>query len=189
MNQNNPESADDIIKACCNWLDDIVIGENFCPFAKRERERGSIRFALAPQAALESALQFFADELLLLDDDPAIETSLLIYPQGFDDFDDYLELLEYAQEVLASIGFEGRYQLASFHPRYCFEGCAEDDAENYTNRSPWPILHLIREDSVSRAADNYPAIDEIPRRNIEHARKIGRHALRQRLQNCYPTSS
>lgn len=172
---------ENIITACRRWVDDVVIRENFCPFAKREQDKGSVRYCVATGNGLEQAVQFFADELMRLDDTPETETTLAIYPTGFDDFDDYLELLELAQEVLESIGYEGRYQIASFHPDYCFEGAAEDAAENYTNRSPFPMLHLLREASLSQALANYPNPESIPERNVAHARELGRTELQGRL--------
>ncbi len=172
-----------IIIHCRNWINDVVIGLNFCPFAKPEMDRERVRFTVSDHAPLEQNLQFFADELLTLDDKPETETSLLIFPYGMEDFDDYLELLELSQEILASIGFEGKFQLASFHPDYCFDGCEPEAAENYTNRSPWPMLHLIREDSVTRAVENYPEAEKIPERNIALARKLGSEAMQKMLDN------
>jgi len=184
MKPTNP-TAENILDACQNWVDTVVIGENFCPFAKRERDRDSIRYSIAPSDKLEVAIQFFADELLFIDENPDTETSLLIFPASFDHFDDYLELLELSQEVLESIGFEGRFQLASFHPEYCFEGCSEDDAENYTNRSPYPMLHLIREESLEKALKSVQSPESIPERNVAHAKKLGIETLRKLLDSCY----
>lgn len=185
MKPNNP-TTEAILDACQNWVDKVVIGENFCPFAKRERDRDSIRYSLASADKLEPCIQFFADELLFLDDNTDVETSLLIFPKAFDDFDDYLELLELSQEVLESIGFEGKYQLASFHPDYCFDGCNTDDPENYTNRSPYPMLHLIREESLENALKSVQSPESIPERNIAHAKKLGIETLRKLLDDCYP---
>ena len=170
-----------IIRECRRWVEDVVIGLNFCPFAKPPMAKDRVRFSVSPHQKLEENLQFFADELLRLDESAATETTLAIFPSGFEDFDDYLELLELAQEILSSIGFEGKYQLASFHPDYCFEGCDESAPENYTNRSPWPMLHLIREDSVSRAVENYPDAEKIPERNIACARELGQETLQSML--------
>ena len=181
MEQTQRWTHESIIAACRGWVDKVVVAENFCPFAKREQDKGSVRYCVATGNGLEQAVQFFADELMRLDDTPEIETTLAIYPTGFEDFDDYLELLELAQEVLESIGYEGRYQIASFHPEYCFEGVEEDAAENYTNRSPFPMLHLLREASLSQALANYPAPESIHERNVEHARQLGRDELQGRL--------
>jgi hypothetical protein len=185
MNTIDTNQQTQIIDACQAWVDKVIIAHNFCPFAKRERDLDSIRYALAPNSELEPCIQFFADQLLQLDEDDKIETSLLIFAHGFEDFDIYLELLELSQEVLASIGFEGKYQLASFHPDYCFEGNEPDDADNYTNRSPYPMLHLIREDSVARAIASHPDASNIPQRNIAHAKELGKEKMQSILQSCY----
>lgn len=184
MTANTPTNSNDIIQACQKWLDTIIIAHNFCPFAKRERDRDSIRYALATSLKLEQCLQMVADELIFLDDNPATETSLLIFAQGFEDFDTYLELLELGQEVLASLNYEGRYQLASFHPNYCFEGCDDGDVENYTNRSPYPLLHLLREESLTTAIDNHPDPESIPLNNIDLTKENGLDKHKALLADC-----
>lgn len=185
MTSNTPVDPNDIISACQKWLDTIIIAHNFCPFAKRERDRDSIRYALAASPKLEQCLQMVADELIYLDDNPRTETSLLIFASGFENFDNYLELLELGNEVLASLNYEGRYQLASFHPDYCFEGCNEDDVENYTNRSPYPLLHLLREESLTVAIDNHPAPESIPQRNIDLTVENGLDQHKTLLADCF----
>ncbi|MDO6461608.1 DUF1415 domain-containing protein [Granulosicoccaceae sp. 1_MG-2023] len=181
MPQAQQWTIERIIAASRQWVDEVVIKENFCPFAKREQDQGRIRYCVATGNGLEQAVQFFADELLRLDEEAQIETTLAIYPTGFEDFDDYLELLELAQQVLESIGYEGRYQIASFHPDYCFEGAEEDDAANYTNRSPFPMLHLLREAGLNQALANYPDPESIPARNVAHAQALGREELQGRI--------
>lgn len=187
MTANTPANANQILQACQKWLDTIIIAHDFCPFAKRERDREAIRYSLAASPKLEQCLQMVADELIYLDDNPGTETSLLIFAEGFEDFDIYLELLELGQEVLASLGYEGRYQLASFHPSYCFEGCGEDDVENYTNRSPYPLLHLLREESLTVAIDNHPDPESIPQRNIDLTKENGLDKHKTLLADCFKT--
>ena len=125
------------------WLDTVIISYNLCPFAQRERERGSIRFSVVFQTEIEECLLNMIQECEQLDSDEAIETSLLIYAKAFVSFDDYLDFLALAEDLLFEQGYEGVYQLASFHPHYCFEDAGLDDPANYTNRSPSPMLHLI----------------------------------------------
>ncbi len=174
------------LSACQNWVEKVIIAHNFCPFAKRERDRDSIRYILSPYTTLEHCLQFFADELLYLEDNHSVETSLLVFANGFEDFDQYLELLELSQDVLESIGFSEKFQLASFHPDYCFEGCKEDDVENYSNRSPFPMLHLLREKTVTQVLANYPSPEEIPLRNIAYAKALGLETMKRLLKSSYP---
>lgn len=162
----------DPIAATADWIESVVVGYNFCPFAKRELRRGRVRYALAEGGA-ESALACVLAECQHLDADPDTETTLLILPDGFDDFEEYLDLTAMAEDLLAELGYEGVYQIASFHPGYRFADADADDAGNYTNRSPYPMLHLLREDGLSRAIDAYPDADAIPENNIATARALG----------------
>jgi hypothetical protein len=117
-----------------------------------------------------------------METDSVIETSFLILPIGYENFDSYLSMIEGMEELLVDEGYEGIYQLASFHPSYCFEGSSDTDPANYTNRSPYPMIHIIREESVSKVLSTYPDADNIPIRNIEFARQKGlqyMHALFQ----------
>ena len=166
------------------WLKTVVIDLNFCPFAKREFERGSIRYAVVDHSSIEDCLQNLVDEALLLDNDEAIETSLLIFAESFSEFDDFLEFLELANALMIEQGYEGIYQLASFHPYYRFEGEPPDDPANFTNRSPYPMLHLIRESSIENALQYYPAPESIPERNIELARSKGLARMQSLLDEC-----
>ena len=119
-----------------------------------------------------------------LDKDDQIETSLLAYPDAFYDFETYLGLVELAEDLLIEQGYEGVYQLASFHPDYRFAETAEDDPANYTNRSPYPMLHLLRESAVEKALENYSQPERIPQRNIETARTMGLEKMQQMLGAC-----
>ena len=166
------------------WLKQVIIGFNFCPFAKREFDRGSIRFSVIRDSQLEACLQGLIDECILLDKDTDIETSLLIFPKAFSEFDDFLDFVDLANALLVEQGYEGTYQLANFHPDYCFEGSDENDAANYTNRAPYPMLHIIREASLENALKNYPDPETIPERNIALARKTGLEKMQQLLASC-----
>ena len=179
-----PAADDLVVRHTRSWVESIVIGCNFCPFAQREMARGSVRFQVVRAVAPEACLQALVDECVTLDRDPAIETTLVIYPDAVQDFDDFLGLLELAEALLPAQGYEGIYQLASFHPQYCFAGAGNDDAANYTNRSPYPVLHLLREASLARALASYPHPEKIPEQNIDRARRIGLAQLQARLDAC-----
>lgn len=175
-----------IISATQAWLKSLIIDYNVCPFAKREWERGSISFAVNRDTDIEDCLEHLIQECERLDSDDGIETTLLIYPDAFTAFDHYLDYLDLAERLLIEQGYEGVYQLASFHPDYCFEGAALDDPANYTNRSPYPMLHLLREASIERAVAAYPHPENIPGRNIELTRALGLAKMQALLAACYP---
>ncbi|MCP5358498.1 MAG: DUF1415 domain-containing protein [Pseudomonadales bacterium] len=155
------------------WLEEAVIGLNLCPFARREHEQGRIHFAVCEETDAEALLLSFATELLRLEQDAQIETTLLIFARALADFDDYLDLLDMAQAWLEEQGLEGVYQLASFHPDYVFADSPETDAANCTNRAPWPVIHLLREESVEQAVAAHRDTAAIPERNIALAREKG----------------
>jgi hypothetical protein len=175
-----------LIAATQTWLKTIIIEYTICPFAKRELERGSIRFSINHDTEIENCLLNLMLECDRLDTDSSIETTLLIYDSAFTAFDDYLDFLELAETLMCEQGYEGIYQLASFHPDYCFEGSARDDPANYTNRSPYPMLHLLRETSIERAVATYPHPENIPQRNIELTRELGLAKMQALLAACYP---
>lgn len=170
-----------VIKATRYWLEHTVIGFNFCPFAKREFVRQSIRYWVSDADKIEQALEDLLTSISELEQDASIETTLVILPKGFADFEDYLDLLDMANELLAMQELEGVFQLASFHPDYCFEGQLKHDPANYTNRSPYPMLHLLREASIEKALEFVDDPDAIPERNIEYARKLGVDILKDQL--------
>ncbi len=175
------ELSANIERATRAWLEEAVIGLNLCPFARREYEGGRVRFVVCEDAKTEEMLLNFAAELERLERDPSIETTLLIFAQGLDDFYDFLDLLEMAHGWLNDQSLEGVYQLASFHPRYQFEGTSKNDPSNYTNRSPWPIIHLLREASVEGAVAAHPDTAQIPERNVAMAREKGDEFWRELL--------
>jgi hypothetical protein len=178
-----------LITTTQNWLKTIIIAYNICPFAKRELDRGSIRFSSNHDAEIESCLLDLMLECDLLDTDSSVETTLLIYDSAFTKFDDYLDFLELAETLLIEQGYEGIYQLASFHPDYCFVGAEPDDPANYTNRSPYPMLHILREASIEQAVATYPHPENIPQRNIELTRELGLVKMQALLSACYPFNS
>jgi len=167
------------------WLESLVIELNLCPFAKRELVKDRVRFAVTPAASEAALLQALHVELQLLEQDASIETTLLIHPQVLQAFSDYNQFLNAADNLLAGMGMDGVFQIASFHPDYQFGGTAPDDAENYTNRSPYPLLHLLREASLERVIADTLDVAEIPVRNIALMNGMGREQLQQLLQSCF----
>lgn len=174
-----------IINHTKSWLSSFIIHYNICPFAKHEYNRESIHYEVIESADLENCLKSVYLACIHLDTEIDTETSLIIFPTTFSDFDHYLDFLELAESLLYDQGYEGIYQLASFHPDYCFEGEKQNDPANYTNRSPYPMLHLIREISIEKALNTYPHPERIPERNIKLARQLGRESLQTILQKCY----
>ncbi|MDW3647434.1 MAG: DUF1415 domain-containing protein [Bacteroidia bacterium] len=156
-----------------DWIEQVVIAEQFCPFAKVPFEQDKIRYWVLKGIDQEEHLEILVRELEHLDQHEEIETSLLIFPQALEAFEDYLDFLAMAMELSEEQGYEGVFQIASFHPHYQFEGAEKSDASNYTNRSPYPMLHLLREESVEKAIQLHPNTEAIPQRNIEHAQKLG----------------
>jgi len=175
------ESTNPYITATSNWIIDVVIGCNFCPFAAREVNKQSVKYEVLEAADTEAVLNAAARIWLAMDEDERIATALLILPQGFEDFASYLDLVSTTEQLLEEEDYEGVYQVASFHPQYMFAGSDEEDPSNYTNRSPYPMLHFLREDMVSQAVDAFPDIDEIPIRNIHFAKEKGLHYMQQLL--------
>ncbi|TRX56970.1 DUF1415 domain-containing protein [Thalassomonas sp. M1454] len=156
-----------VIDQCKQWLDEIIIGLNFCPFAKKEFVNRTIAYPVLRNVDIESALHGLIQECEHLTKHPEISTSLIIFPEEFSFFDDYLDLVAMGEQLLIDQGYEGIYQIATFHPDYYFADVAEDDVSNYTNRSPFPILHLLREDSLAKAIKAHPDPEGIPDKNIE----------------------
>lgn len=177
----------EIIENCRQWVTKVIVALNFCPFAKPVVDTGGVRYKVINERSLEQCLMALSDEIKYLATNEKIETSLLIYPQGFESFDDYLDLAAVADALLIDEGYEGIFQLATFHPDYCFDGQKQDDASNYTNRSPYPILHLIREASIETALKNVASPDKIPSRNIEFAREKGLDEMQALLKSCKST--
>ena len=168
-------AGDEPIALTRHWLERAVIGLNLCPFAKAVYAKEQVRFVLSDATTPEALLAELGEELLRLRDTPAeqIDTTLLIHPQVLGDFLDYNDFLDDADALVEALALDGVLQVASFHPDYQFAGSAPDDVENFTNRAPYPILHLLREDSVARAVAAFPDPDAIVERNIETLRGIG----------------
>jgi len=168
-----------------NWLLNVVIKHGFCPFAKLEYDNNRIHYEVIDTADLETQLEQIHNQCMALDENRERETSLLILPAGLSDFENYLDMLDIANALLKAEGYEGIYQLASFHPKYCFEGAVPNDPSNYTNRSPYPMVHLLRESSVETALKNYPSPEIIPERNIQLTKKLGLTVMQDLLAEAY----
>src|SRR6187549_3632878 len=165
--------SEQIIDRTKKWIIDVVIGCNFCPFAANVVKQQAIFYKVEENADVKACLASFVLEMKRLDIDPTIETSFLIFPNAFQTFDDYLDLVSLAEELLKRKGYEGVYQVASFHPLYLFANSDENDPANYTNRSIYPMLQLLREESIDKALANYKDPESIPVRNINFAKEKG----------------
>ena len=166
-------SLEQIIERTKKWIVDVVIGCNLCPFAANVVKQQTIFYKVEENMEMDVCLDSFVHEMKRLDNDAAIETSFLIFPKTFENFDDYLDLVALAENRLKRNGYEGVYQVASFHPLYLFAGSDENDPANYTNRSIYPMLQLLREESIDKALGNYKSPESIPVRNINFAREKG----------------
>jgi hypothetical protein len=175
------ERAEEVVRATRHWLEKAVLGLDLCPFAKPVYAGDLIRYAVSSAETPEALLADLAGELQFLAtaDPTEVETTLLIHPEVFADFLAYNDFLGVAEEAVADLGLEGVLQVASFHPRYQFAGTGPDDIENYTNRSPYPVLHLLREASVERAVAAYPDTAQIYEKNIETLRQLGHEGWRR----------
>ena len=165
-----------VIRATRQWLERAVIGLNLCPFARAPHVRGQVRFVVSGATNIDALAEDLASELnFLAEADPEqVETTLLIHPQVLGDFLAYNDFLDVTDAVVEELELDGVIQVASFHPQYQFADTAADDIENFSNRSPYPTLHLIREDSLSRVIDSIDDPDAIYERNIERLRALGR---------------
>ncbi|KTC86462.1 DUF1415 domain-containing protein [Legionella brunensis] len=178
-----------IVEQTQKWLHSFVVKFNLCPFANREIKRGSLRLKVSQAKKTHTALKDYFSEINLLDHQREIETTLLIFPCLFNDFFDYLDFVELCEKTLEVKGYVGIYQIASFHPDYCFSHEDYDDVSNYTNRSPYPIIHLLREESLEKAISAYDSIAEIPQKNINTLRKLGLEKVKRILRHCtFPES-
>ena len=186
--QTSPQSEQNkdqqVISATQAWLQALVIDLNLCPFARRPLQDNKVRFAVSSACEEADLLADLERELELLADSTEIETSLLIAPRLFPDFDSYNQFLNWVDELIDLLDYRGVFQVASFHPLYQFHGTGSEDAENYTNRSPYPTLHLLREDSLEHVTAAYPDTAEIPLRNMEKMQEIGIERLKALLGSC-----
>jgi len=176
--------TEQVVAQTKKWITDVVIGCNFCPFASREVKRNSVNYIVEESNDIATCLHTFIQECVRMDDDATTETSFIIYPNAFKKFEDYLDLVTLAETLLERQNYEGIYQVASFHPQYSFQDVAPDDAANYTNRSIYPMLHILREESIEAALDHYADPEAIPARNIQFAREKGAAYMKMLRDAC-----
>ena len=176
---------DQIAAAVRQWVDTVVVSLNLCPFAKRELDKDRVRFVVSDAITEQDLLVDLEAELDLLEKDASIETTLLIHPRVLEAFYKYNQFLNYAEGLLQQMELDGVYQIASFHPDYQFGGTEPDDAENYTNRSPFPVLHLLREESLDRVLESTEYAEQIPIRNIKLMNTTGSTQMSAMLKACH----
>lgn len=172
-----------IITVVDNWLKSFIIKLNLCPFAKAEVNKNRVRYSVSKALNEEQLLHDLNNEIEHLNHHPETETSLLIHPLVLDDFHAYNDFLELCDAYLEQQQLDGVYQIASFHPDYQFSGSEKEDAENYSNKSPYPLLHILREESLTKAIDSYPDIDEIPQNNIKKLNQLGKQSCAKILND------
>ena len=165
------------------WLEKAVIGLNLCPFAKAVHSKGQIRWVLSDATEPVALLELLVHELqhLAAADPETTDTTLIVHPQVMRDFMDFNDFLGVAEDALAELDLDGVLQIASFHPQFQFAGTDSDDITNATNRSPYPTLHLLREDSVERAVAAFPEAEDIFERNIDTLQRLGPEGWKQLL--------
>lgn len=185
INKLGPETLSiahqDVVKNTRRWLDEMVVGLFLCPFASSVIARDQVYFAISDAITDEQLHHFFVDEVqrLLGANAHDIATSLLIFTQGLEDFDDYLALLDWFQQLLEKAELTEHVQLASFHPRYQFEGVAADDLSHFTNRAPYPTIHLLRQDQMTKVLSQVSNPEKIYMDNIETLEKLGRRKVEE----------
>jgi len=161
------------IQQTIQWIQSIVISLNLCPFAKREIDNNTVRFKVSEATTFEEGIKSFVEDIEFLNTNPATSTSFLLFPHFLNDFLTYLDFVDLANETIVQIGQQNTYQLATFHPVYQFHGTHIDDVTNYTNRSPYPMLHLLREEMLDNAIDYYGNTDVITANNIRCLQQLG----------------
>ena len=183
-------SSEKCIAATRCWIEKFVIAKNLCPFAKKPSERGQVHYALSVADNTDDLLNDFLDEIesLVKIDPLQRDTTVLIHPYVLGDFVQYIEFINGLEFILEGAGYIDTFQIASLHPDYQFEDVAQSDVQNYTNRSPYPIIHLLRQESVSKALASYVQPERIPERNIRLMQKYGVEKIQTILEECKQTS-
>jgi hypothetical protein len=183
---NTSPSPETVIARTRCWIERTVIEYNLCPFARRPYEGEQVRYVVSEATDPEQLIADVQHELehLRATDPQVIETTVLIHPWVLQDFLDYNDFLDVVDALLEQGGYAEEFQVASLHPDYQFAGTEADDAENYTNRSPYPVLHLLRIEGVAKVISGYPRPEAIPERNIEQMEKLGAEHMRAILDEC-----
>lgn len=187
MQPNNQDLM--IIESTKQWINRVVVGLNFCPFAQRVVDQQGIHYRVLAEPEFNQGLAALEETCSLLDTNPHLNTAMIILPEGFNDFQEYLFLVGTAESLLERDGRDANYQLASFHPDYCFMDADRDDAANFTNRSPFPMIHILRTSAVEEAIDSHADTESIPQTNIDAARQLGSQHLQALLDECRPGSA
>ncbi|KJF95298.1 hypothetical protein UB33_01610 [Photobacterium angustum] len=177
----NAQALNDIEQTVQQWLNDVVIGLNLCPFAAKPQRNKQIKIHVSSDKTENDLLESIYLQLKELDEMPPqeLETTLVVAPYLLEDFEDYNQFLDLVEGLVVQLGKSGIYQIASFHPDYCFYGTEPEDAENLTNRSPYPIFHLIREESMEKVLKHYPDPEAIPERNIDCVENLTPEQIKQ----------
>ncbi len=173
-----------IIQQTEKWIKSVVIDLNFCPFAAKALLKKSVRYLVLKDVDVKQSLEVLVQEFEFLNNHDDIETTFIIFANDYVDFKDYLQLVKKAEKTITKEDYDGIYQVASFHPDYCFAGSDSDDAANYTNRSLYPMLHILREDSLTKALALYPSPELIPEHNIALARQKGLQYMQMLRAAC-----
>ena len=182
MNAENEVSPEKVVE---QWLEQVVIGLNLCPFASKPYREKQVRIQLCEADTELALLETLQDELRLIEESPVtdagtgIETTVLVISNLLQRFDDYNQFLDLVDSLLEEFSWTEEYQIASFHPQYCFAGVAPESPENLTNRSPYPLLHIIREASIEAALEHYADPEGIPERNIEKMKALSEDEKRR----------
>lgn len=176
------KDVDKIKEQVLHWVRSFIVKLNICPFANYVLTENSLGINVSFADSLEAALETVISALYHLDDYRNEETTLLVFPNLFADFSEYLNCVEIAENLLSMESYEGIYQLASFHPDYCFAGVNIDDVSNYTNRSPYPMIHILRETSLDKAIEFYGNTETIPEKNIQLMHQLGLDKIKQLIQ-------
>lgn len=177
-------SSQQVIDQTKTWIHKVVVGCNFCPFAARTLQQHRVHYQVESSTNTTLCLDAFLKEVARLDKEPDIETSFLIFSNALQQFDDYLAMASMAEHLLKEKGYEGVYQLASFHPMYRFDSSVKNDAADYTNRSIYPMLQFLRESSIDKALARYENPENIPERNVDFARKKGLTFMKLLRDSC-----
>ncbi len=183
LNNHSFPSATDVENSVRKWLENMVIGLNLCPFAKSVYIKNQVRIVVY-EGEEDELLGCIESELLYLQKtlDTEIDTTLVVVPHLLKDYYDFNDFLIYTDALIEEMGLEGEIQIADFHPYYQFAGTQKEDVENYTNRSPYPIFHLLRESSIDRAVEQFPDAAEIFERNISKMQTLGIEKLKTLLK-------
>ena len=167
------------------WLEQFVVGLHLCPFAAPVVSSDGLRIKVCESTDIEQIMQTFLAELDLIQSTSELDvtTTLLVIPNALSDFDDYLDVIDLAETLLSDVGLEGIIQLASFHPSYQFAEEPTESASHFSNRSPYPLIHFLREDMIARALGSFSNPETIPVKNISILESIGREEIERRWKN------